>query len=169
MKGFDLYRDNVALLYRHFDEYRTQSQYFMAPLPFEVRYSLSIGRKEQLMVLQPVKSPIPLGALFLCWENNPELFRVSTPSGDAMIFSFNGSPLSGSNSWSAVNLGTGEVIQGLNTPGFLKRCSALSEAMAYADRLLSEMLERKHMDPEDFSPATLEEVVEFVKGLGGSR
>ena len=165
MKGHDLYSDNLALLYRHFGEYRTKSQYFMTPLPFEVRYELSTGRRKQLMVLRPVKSPIPLGALFLCWDNSPELFRVSTPSGDAMIFSFNGSPLSGANCWSAVNLETGEIIQGDNAPKFMDRCRCLDSAVRTAGGMLDEMCSRKGIDRKEFKPSTLEETVRFVQSL----
>lgn len=163
MQGFDLYRDNVALLYRHFDEYKTKSRFFMSPLPFEVRYELYTSRKKPLTVLNPVQSPIPLGALFLCWEQYPELFRVETSIGEAMIFSFNGSPLSGANCYSAVNLKTGEVVQGNNAPSFMKRCAALNGAIGISKEMVKEMCQRKSMNPEEFQPAPLDDVIAFVK------
>ena len=165
MQGFDLYRDNVALLYRHFDEYKTKSRFFMSPLPFEVRYELYTSRKKPLTVLNPVQSPIPLGALFLCWEQYPELFRVETSIGEAMIFSFNGSPLSGANCYSAVNLKTGEVVQGNNAPSFMKRCAALNGAIGISKQIVKEMCQRKSMNPEEFQPAPLDDVIAFVKEL----
>lgn len=165
MQGFDLYRDNVALLYRHFDEYKTKSRFFMSPLPFEVRYELSIGRKKPITVLNPVQTPIPLGALFLCWEQYPELFKVETSIGEAMIFSFNGSPLSGANCYSAVNLKTGEVLQGNNAPGFMKRCAALNGAIDISNEMVKEMCLRKNMNPDEFQPAPLDDVIGFVKEL----
>lgn len=165
MQGFDLYRDNVALLYRHFDEYKTKSRFFMSPLPFEVRYELSIERKKTLTVLNPVQSPIPLGALFLGWRQYPELFKIETANGEAMIFSFNGSPLSGANCYSAVNLKTGEIVQGNNAPGFMKRCAALNDAINITKEMVKEMCQRKSMNPKEFQPAPLEEVIEFVREL----
>lgn len=163
MQGFDLYRDNVALLYRHFDEYKTKSRFFMSPLPFEVRYELSIERKKTLTVLNPVQSPIPLGALFLGWRQYPELFKIETANGEAMIFSFNGSPLSGANCYSAVNLKTGEVVQGNNAPSFMKRCAALNGAIGISKEMVKEMCQRKSMNPEEFHPAPLDDVIAFVK------
>lgn len=53
MKGYDLYRDNVAMLFRHFDEYKTQARFFMVPLPFEVKYELFIGRRSPLQSFVP--------------------------------------------------------------------------------------------------------------------
>ena len=165
MQDFDLYRDNVAFLYRHFNEYKTKSRFFMSSLPFEVRYELSIGRKKPLTVLNPVQSPIPLGALFLCWQQYPELFKVETSNGEAMIFSFNGSPLSGANSYSAVNLKTEEIIQGNNAPGFMKRCAALNGAIDISKEMVKEMCQREGMNPEDFLPASLEDVIGFARDL----
>ncbi|MCQ2172712.1 MAG: hypothetical protein MJZ17_08200 [Bacteroidales bacterium] len=167
MKGYDLYRDNVALLYRRFGEYRTHSRYFFSPLPFEVKYELFSGRSKRLMDIRSVRVPIPLGALFLCWEQYPDLFRVATPSGDAMIFSFNGSPLSGANSYSAVNLETGEVFQGNNAPGFLNRCKCLDSAIETVELGLEQMCERKGVPRAEFSSASIEETVEYVRALEG--
>ena len=165
MKGFDLYRDNVALLYRRFGEYRTHSKYFFSPLPFEVKYELFAGRNRRLMEIRPVRVPIPLGALFLCWEQYPDLFRVATPSGDAMIFSFNGSPLSGSNSYWAVNLKTGEVIQGNGAPGFLNRCRCLDSAIETVEQGLEQFCAKKGISRDEFHPASIEETVEYVRSL----
>lgn len=165
MKGFDLYRDNVALLYRRFGEYRTHTKYFFAPLPFEVKYKLYARRKMRLMEIQSVRGPIPLGALFLCWEQYPDLFKVATPSGDAMIFSFNGSPLSGANSYSAVNLETGELIQGNGAPGFLNRCRCLDSAIETVEQGLEQLCKRDEISRDEFHPASIEETVEYVRSL----
>lgn len=163
MKGYDLYRDNVAMLFRHFDEYKTSARFFMAPLPFEVKYELFIGRRKSATILRPVASPIPLGALMLCWRQYPELFTVDTPSGKSMFFSFNGSPLSGSNCYSAVNLETGEITEGHDAPGFHKRCAALNAAVEQSRVLLKEYCGRNNTSPEEFVPASLEEVVDYVR------
>lgn len=162
MKGTSLYRDNVALLYRHFEEYKTNSRMFMAILPFEVKYVLCTGRRKELMTIRPVRTPIPLGALFLCWQQYPELFTVDTPSGKSMIFSFNGSPLSGSNCYSAVNLETGEITEGHNAPRFHERCNVLNAAVAESKKMLAEFCNRKNIPVEEFVPATWEDVVRFA-------
>lgn len=165
MKGTSLYRDNVALLYRHFDEYKTRAKKFFAPLPFEVKYVLTTGRRKEMMTLRPVRTPIPLGALFLCWRQYPELFRVGDSDGNVMIFSFNGSPLSGINSFAAVNLETGEITVGENAPRFMDRCRALDCAIEMSNKMLKELCDGANMKVEDFVPNSLEDVIDFVKGL----
>lgn len=163
MEEFEIYRDNVAMLYRRFDEYKTRARMFMAPAPFEVKYDVSLRQgKKTLMSLAPVKSPIPIGALFLCWQQFPGLFTVETPSGKAMIFSFNGSPLSGSNVYSAVVLETGEIVNGKNAPRFGERCQALDAAVRQSDAFLADMCRRNGMTPEEFVPARVGEVVQLL-------
>lgn len=165
MKGNSLYRDNVAILYRHFDEYKTRAKKFFAHLPFEVKYVLTTGRRKELMTLRPVRTPIPLGALFMCWQQYPELFRVGDSDGNMMIFSFNGSPLSGNNSYAAVDLETGEITEGENAPRFMDRCRALDSAIETSNKMLKDLCDGSNMKVEDFVPNTLEEVIEFVMRL----
>lgn len=167
MENFDLYRDNVAFLYRHFDDFKSNARYFMTPAPFEVKYEFSFkkgGKPFQTTML--VKSPISIGALFLCWESYPELFMVqfgNATEKSGMIYSFNGSPLSGSNIWSAVCLETGEFFSGNNDRNFRTRCEALNAAVHQSEEALEEMKKRK--GTSDFTPAALQELVEYVKGL----
>ena len=77
MEAFDFYRDNVAFLYRHFGGFKSVAEYFMAPVPFEVKYEFFLKKgRTPFQTIRMVKAPISIGALFLCWETYPELFRV---------------------------------------------------------------------------------------------
>ena len=164
MEEFTFYRDNVAKLYHHFDDYKCRAKYFMSPIPFEVKYELSLSKKAApFQVIRPVKSPICLGALFLCWQEYPELFEVSSEGRIGMIFEFNGSPLSGANSWTAVNLESGEIFSGKNAPRFMERCQCLNEAVLQSEEHLEEG--KKAQGITEFTPATLQEVVEFIDSL----
>ena len=165
MEDFNFYRDNVAFLYHHFDGFKSVAKYFMAPVPFEVKYDFFLKKgRTPFQTIRMVKAPISIGALFLCWETYPELFRV--PCGTdgektGMVYSFNGSPLSGANDWSAVCLETGEFYQGKGDKNFRTRCEALNAAVLQSEEALEEMKKRKGM--RDFTPASLQELVEFVK------
>ena len=165
MEAFDFYRDNVAFLYRHFGGFKSVAKYFMAPVPFEVKYEFFLKKgRTPFQTIRMVKAPISIGALFLCWETYPELFRV--PCGTdgektGMVYSFNGSPLSGANDWSAVCLETGEFFQGKGDKNFRTRCEALNAAVLQSEEALEEMKKRKGVS--DFTPASLQELVEFVK------
>jgi len=165
MEEFSFYRDNVAKLYRHFDDYKQQARNFMCPLPFEVKYELSTKKGgKPFQTIWMVKSPVCIGALFLAWQHYPELFRVTTSEGKTgMIFSFNGSPLSGSNTWSAVDTETGEIFSGTGAPSFMDRCQCLNEAVLQSEEMAEEYRKRKQLP--DFVPATLEELVAYVEGL----
>lgn len=165
MEDFNFYRDNVAFLYHHFDGFKSAAKYFMAPVPFEVKYDFFLKKgRTPFQTIRMVKAPISIGALFLCWETYPELFRV--PCGTdgektGMVYSFNGSPLSGANGWSAVCLETGEFYQGKGDKNFRTRCEALNAAVLQSEEALEEMKKRKGVS--DFTPASLQELVEFVK------
>ena len=80
-----------------------------------------------------------------------------------MVYSFNGSPLSGANDWSAVCLETGELFQGKGDKNFRTRCEALNAAVLQSEEALEEMKKRKGVS--DFIPASLQELVEYVKGI----
>jgi len=165
MEESDFYRDNVAYLYRHFDDFKTKARYFMSPLPFEVKYEISTSkRRAPFQTFRLVKAPITLGALFLAWKQYPELFKIEKDGNTGMIFSFNGSPLSGQNVWNAVNVETGEIFSGNNAPSFHDRCTCLNDAVIQCEEGIEEY--RRINRIETFSPATLNETVEFVKGLG---
>lgn len=165
MEAINFYRDNVAFLFRHFDCFKSVAKYFMAPVPFEVKYEFFLKKgRTPFQTIRMVKAPISIGALFLCWETYPELFRV--PCGTdgektGMVYSFNGSPLSGANDWSAVCLETGEFFQGKGDKNFRTRCEALNAAVLQSEEALEEMKKRKGVS--DFTPASLQELVEFVK------
>jgi len=166
MEVSDFLGENVATLYRHFDEFKTKAMYFMTELPFEVKYELTAAKgRKPLMEIRLVHAPIPIGALFLCWQSNPELFRApcSTPDKEYLIYSFNGSPLSGANCWSAVCLETGERISGNADRNFRKRCECLDEAVLVSQQMLAEYKKRKGVDV--LIPATLEELVEFINTI----
>ena len=165
MEDFNFYRDNVAFLYRHFDGFKSNARFFMSPVPFEVKYEFFLKKgRTPFQTIRMVKAPISIGALFLCWETYPELFRV--PCGTdgekkGMVYSFNGSPLSGANDWSAVCLETGEFFQGKGDKNIRTRCEALNAAVLQSEEALEEMKKRK--GGSDFTPASLQELVEFVK------
>lgn len=167
MEAINFYRDNVAFLFRHFDGFKSVANYYMAPVPFEVKYELSLKKGHSpFHTIRLVKAPISIGALFLCWETYPELFRV--PCGKdgektGMVYSFNGSPLSGANDWSAVCLETGEHFHGNGDKNFRARCEALNAAVIQSEDALEEMKKRKGLS--DFTPASLQELVEYVKGI----
>lgn len=165
MEEFDFYRENIALLHRHFGAFRRDARYFFTPVPFEVKYELTLSKKgKPLQEIRLVKSPIPIGALFLCWESYPELFTVPCAGGTAHVVSFNGSPLSGADCWTAVCLETGETISGSNSGLFRKRCEALNAATVQSGQALEAMKARKGL--KDFNPASLEELVDHEKALG---
>lgn len=82
---------------------------------------------------------------------------------DLFVQRFNGSPLSGANIWSAVCLETGEFFSGNNDRNFRTRCEALNAAIHQSEEALEELKKRK--GTSDFTPATLQELVEYVKGL----
>ncbi len=165
MEEFDFYRENIALLHRHFGSFLRDSRYFFTPVPFEVKYELTLCKKgKNLQEIRLVKSPIPIGALFLCWESYPELFTVPCAGGTAHVVSFNGSPLSGADCWTAVCLETGETLSGSNSGLFRKRCEALNAATIQSGQALEAMKARKGL--KEFNPASLEELVDHVKALG---
>lgn len=162
MEAFNFYGENVANFYRHFDEFKTQARYFLTPLPFEVKYVLSTAeRKSHLIDIPLVQAPIPIGALFLCWQNRPDLFLApgSTPEKKYFIYSFNGSPFSGANCWDAVCLETGERVSGKDDKRFLKRCACLDEAIRWTNQALADYKRRKKVDV--VLPATLEDLAEL--------
>lgn len=167
MEDFKLYRDNVAFLFQHFDKFKSNARFFMSPVPFEVKYELFLKKGETpFQTIRMVKSPICIGALFMCWENYPDLFQITCGLNEkqtGMVFSFNGSPLSGTNNWSAVCLENGEVFSGQNDKNFRSRCEALNAAVLQSEGALEEMKKRKKLN--DFTPATLQELVEYVKGM----
>lgn len=164
MEGFDFYRDNVALLYRHFDDFRTSARYFFTPVPFEVKYELFLKKsKKPFQVLRLVKDPITIGALFLCWEQQPDLFRVSERGKEGFIIAINGSPLTGTEHWLAVDPDNGDVFSGMGGERFRTRCGALNTAVLQSEEALEKIRVGKGLN--GFSPATMEELVEYVKGL----
>ena len=79
-----------------------------------------------------------------------------------MVYFFNGSPLSGENDWSAVCLETGEFFQVKGDKNFRNRCEALNAAVLQREDALEDMKKRKGLS--DFTPATLQELVDYVKG-----
>ena len=165
MEAKDFYRDNIALLYRRFGSFRTNARLFMASVPFEVKYELSLKKGgKPFQTIRLVESPIPVGALLLCWETYPELFRVEAGGKTGFIYCFNGSPLSGANCWSAVDPETGETFSGVGDRSFRTRCEALNAAVLQSREAVEEMKRRKGC--QEFTPASLEELVEYVKGLG---
>ena len=69
MEDFNFYRDNVAFLYRHFDGFKSNARFFMSPVPFEVKYELFLSKgRKPFQIIRLVPSPIPIGALSLCWD-----------------------------------------------------------------------------------------------------
>ena len=166
MEDFNFYRDNVAFLYHHFDRFKSVAKYFMVHVPFEVKYDLFLKKgNSPFQTIRMVKTPISIGAMFLCWETYPELFRV--PCGKngekkGMVYFFNGSPLIGANDWSAVCLETGEFFHGKGDKNFRTRCEALNAAVLQSEEALEDMKKRKGLS--DFTPATLQELVDYVKG-----
>ena len=168
MEDIIFWRGNAARLFRRFGEFRNNPGLFMSPLPFEVKYTLSRGRHgKTLMELELVHGPIPVGALFLCWEQCPDLFTVPCGpdgTGRAYILSFSGSPLSGSNTWTAVCPETGETVEGSNAPHFMKRCAALDAAVSQCREALGEYIRRKGLT--GFEPASLRETVAWLDGNG---
>ena len=165
MGDFNFYRDNVAFLYRHFDGFKSNARFFMSPVPFEVKYEFFLKKgRTPFQTIRMEKAPISIGALFLCWETYPELFRIPCGTDGAntgMVYSFNGSQLSGANDWPAVCLETGEFFQGKGDKNFRTRCEALNAAVLQSEEALEEMKKRKGVS--DFTPASLQELVEFVK------
>lgn len=162
MEAFNFYRDHVAFLYRHFDGFRHIARYFMTPVPFEVRYELSPRRGgPPLNIIRLVKSPITIGALFYCWEQCPELFRVTLGEKEGMVYSFNGSPFSGMNCYAAVCLETGETFSGRDDRNFRERCRVLDAVVVRSEEALAELQSRG--GAKGFAPATLEELAAFVE------
>lgn len=163
MEAKDFYRDNIALLYRRFGSFRTNARLFMAPVPFEVKYELFLRKGgKPFQTIRLVESPIPVGALLLCWESCPDLFRLEAGGKTGFIYSFNGSPLSGANCWSAVDPETGETFSGEGDRSFRTSCEALNAAVLQSREAVEEMKKRKSC--QEFTPASLEELVEYVKG-----
>ena len=164
MDAKDFYRENIAFLARRFGDFRHEARFFMAPVPFEVRYDLYVKKKSvPAMTLRPVKAPIPIGALLLCWESCPELFRVrggKDGETEGMIYSFNGSPLSGANDWSAVSLDTGDTFSGKGDPNFKERCAVLNDAVIQSEEAVEAFVKKKGAA---VIPATLEELVDWLK------
>lgn len=149
----EFYKQNVGFLFKNFDKFKEIGEYFMVPVPFEVKYEMSLKkRNEPFYSIEMVHNPITIGALFLAWNQYPELFKIEDGKKSGMIYSFNGSPLTGSNCWSAVNIETGENFSGKNALNFRARCACLNEAVKYGQQLF-----------ENIEPKSMEELVEFVK------
>ena len=69
MEVDNFYCDNVALLYRHFGNFSSNARLFMAPVSFEVKYELFLSKgRKPFQIIRLVPSPIPIGALSLCWD-----------------------------------------------------------------------------------------------------
>lgn len=164
MEDYNFYRDNVAYLFRHFDDFMTKAKYFMTPLPFEVKYELFVSKhKTPIQTFRLVKGPITLGTLFSAWKDYPELFRITKEGKTGMIFSFNGSPHSGLNNWSAVDTESGEVFSGTGAPSFLDRCQCLNDIVLQCEECVEEFKQRNGLDT--FTGATLQETVDYIKSL----
>lgn len=153
MEGYEFYKQNVGFLFKNFDKFREIGEYFMVPIPFEVKYEMTLKKnQEPFYSVELVRNPITIGALFLAWEQYPELFKVEDGEKSGMIYSFNGSPMSSSNCWSAVDIETGNDFSGKNAPSFRARCACLDEAVKYGQSLFG-----------DIRPKTMDELVEFVR------
>ena len=161
MEAKDFYRDNVAFLYRHFGSFKDQARFFMAPVPFEVKYELSLKKGgAPIQTIRLVPASIPIGALFLCWDLYPEYFQVTKDGKTGYVYSFNGSPLSGANCWSAVVLETGETFSGHGDPHFRIRCQALHDAVIRSRKAVAAF--QRESGHGDLTPASLEEIVAFI-------
>jgi hypothetical protein len=87
---FQLFSENIALLRNNEQKILETAEYFFCELPFASCSWPYVGGD----------GPLCLGYLLLGWKNGILLEPCSDCNGECLVFSFAGSPLSGSNSWS---------------------------------------------------------------------
>ena len=131
------YRDNIELLYKHKEEILAHKDWAMAAIPLKV-----------YMVYQPIR----IGTMLRLWANGNKWLTYSCECGHkAFIYSFAGSPLSGTTSISykcvhCHKKGNAQV------GGFLSRAHTL----AITQQKLSN-------EAEGIEAITLKELLEYIK------